>query len=171
MHGKTHPHYLTERHCRRGSERSKGRTRKREAEIEWTYAPRIPPGEYQAISRKASQYFDKQFQRWVCAVQFDIVSDSLSMEAIAQLTWFMNLGRHPNPRAGRRSRYWVEWIRANGGPPKRGDRLSPRVFQGRAAIVRVEYTKKTHDRGPVESELAYSVVRDVIEWQTGGRVQ
>ena len=159
--------------------RDRGRCRKRQPnssiqrvpEIEWAYRPRIPPGDYHAISRTASVYYDKQFKRWVCAVQFDIVSDSLLMETAARLTWFLNLGSRAKPRASRRSRYWVAWVQANGGPPKRGDRLAPRVFMGRLAIVRVEDTSKTHACGKVESEQAYSVIRDVIEWQTGGRLR
>jgi hypothetical protein len=146
----------------------KRQARSKEPEIEWTYAPRLPPGDYPAISRGAYRYFDGQFKRWVCAVQFDVVSESVSMETVARLTWFLNLGSRAKPRAGRRTRYWAAWIRANGGPPKRGDRLSPNVFTGRRAIVRVENTAKTHDCGHIESDEAYSVVRDVIEWQTGG---
>jgi len=140
-------------------------------EIEWAYRPRIPPGDYHAISRTASVYYDKQFKRWVCAVQFDIVGDSLALTTTVRLTWFLNLGKGPNPRAGRRTKFWAAWVRANGEPPKRRDRLSPSIFAGRSAVVRVEDTSKTHDSGNVESEQAYSVVRAVIEWQTGGRFQ
>jgi len=149
--------------CQRASERPT-----KQPDIEWKYLPRIPPGNYSAISRGASRYFDGQFKRWVCAVQFDIVSESASMEAIARLTWFLNLGSRAKPKAGRRTKYWAAWVRANGGPPKRGDRLSLNVFTGRRALVRVEDTAKTHDGGQLESEQTYSVVRDVIEWQTGG---
>jgi hypothetical protein len=99
------------------------------------------------------------------------VDESALMEGVARVTWFLNLGTGKKPHAGRRGKYWAAWIRANGGPPKRGDRLSPTVFAGRRAIVRVEDTSKTHDRSQVESEEAYSVVRNVIEWQTGGRAQ
>jgi len=139
-----------------------------DSEIEWTYTPRLPPGDYTAISRGAKAYFDHQFQRWVCGVQFDIMGDPVSTERIARLTWFLNLGSRPRPKAGRRTKYWTAWVRANGGPPKRGDRLSPNVFSGRVAVVRVGDTAKTHDRATVGSEYAYSVVRDVIAWQTGG---
>ncbi len=142
-------------------ERAKRRGRI-EPEIDWRYAPRIQPGDYHAISCSASPYFDKQFKRWVCAVQFEIVSESVLMESVARLTWFLNLGTHAKPHAGRRGKYWAAWVRANGGPPKRGDRLSPRVCVGRMAIVRVEDTTKTHDRGDVESDQAYSVIRDKL---------
>ena len=93
------------------------------------------------------------------------------MKTIAQLTWFLSLGDGAKPRASRRGKYWPAWVRANGGLPRRGDRLPPRVFVGRHAIVCVEDTTKTHDNGDIEPEFAYSVVRDVIEWKTGRRCQ
>ena len=139
----------------------------REPRIDWTYAARIPPGDYPAVSRNVRVYFDKQFKRWVCAVQFDIVTESL-MEKIARVAWFLNLGTGMKARAGRRSKYWAAWVRAKGGAPQRGDRLSPSVFTGRHAIVRVEDTSKSHDRDHVDPQQAYSVVRDVVSWETGG---
>lgn len=149
----------------------KERQNPRAPQIAWTYAPRIPSGNYHAISRSASVYFDSQFKRWVCAVRFDVFSDERMLEPTGRITWFLNLGSREKPRAGRRTKYWAAWFRANGGPPKRDDRLSPRLFERRAAIVRVEDTSKTHDCGHVESEQAYSVVRDVIEWRTGRHAQ
>ncbi len=56
------------------------------------------------------------------------------------------LGAGMKARADRRSKYWAAWVRAKGGAPQRGDRLSPNVFTGRHAIVRVEDTSKSHDR-------------------------
>src|SRR5262249_35251587 len=125
------------RRVNRGSTQHRGCN---ELDIDWMHFPRIPPGEYAAISRRAVRYFDNQFQRWVCAVQFDIVSDSLAMETIAPLMWFLNLGSRAKPYASRRGRFWAALVRANGGPPKRGDRLTLRVFEGRLATVRVEDT-------------------------------
>ena len=139
----------------------------REPEIAWAFVPRIAPGDHPAISRGASVYRDRQFKRWVCAVQFDILSSSL-MEVTARLTWFLNLGPREKPKAGRRTNYWAAWVKANGGPPKRRDRLSARVFEGRHAIVLVEDTRKTHGRAFIGAEESYSVVREVIEWRTGG---
>jgi hypothetical protein len=146
-------------------------TRWGEPQVQWRHAPRILPGNYPAISRTASIYFDKPFKRWVCAVHFDLFSDSSITENIARLTWFLSLGSRSKPRAGRRSNYWAAWIKANGALPKRDDRLSPRIFSRRLAIVRVEDTAKTHDGRNVEPQQAYSVIRDVIEWQTGGHAR
>jgi hypothetical protein len=113
-------------------------------------------------------YRDKGFRRWVCAVQFDILDGSL-INVLARLTWYLNLGSGKNPRAGRRSNFWSAWVQANGGPPRRRDRLTPRVFEARHATVLVTDTTKTHNSGEVSAVESYSVVRAVVEWHTGGR--
>lgn len=141
------------------------RRRQSEPEIDWQFVPRLPPGEYQAISRNASVYSDRQFKRHVCAVHFDVLNES-GMEVIGRCTWFLNLGSKDGPRCGRRSNYWRAWVKANGGPPKRSDRMSPCIFEDRCARVRLEDTTKDFRQVAVDSEMAYSVVREVIEWQT-----
>ncbi|PWU04167.1 MAG: hypothetical protein C5B51_17350 [Terriglobia bacterium] len=138
-----------------------------EPEISWTHVPRIEPGQYPARSRKANVYFDRQFKRWVCAVQFDVLDSSL-VEVIASLTWFLNLGPREKPKATRRSKFWTACLKANGGQPKRRDRITARIFEGRYAVVRVEDTRKNHRQIAVNRDECYSVIRDVIEWQTGG---
>jgi len=135
-------------------------------EISWTFTPRIDPGQYPAISRSATVYQDRQFKRWVCAVQFDVLDGSF-INVLARLTWYINLGSSDKPHAGRRGNFWAAWIRANGGPPKRNDRLSPRVFEYRYAMVAVEDTCKTHRQSVISAGEGYSVVRDVVEWHTG----
>lgn len=137
----------------------------REPEVEWAFRPRIEPGDYPAFSRGASIYRDAQYKRWVCAVQFEILDDSLT-RSIATLTWFLSLGSREKPRAGRRGNYWVAWVKANGGGPKRKDRVSPHIFERRHAKVRVEDTTKNHRQMPVGTDDCYSVIRDVIEWHT-----
>ena len=88
---------------------------RRKPEVSWHYCDRIEPGEYPARSRSANIYLDGYFHRWVCAVQFDILSDSL-FDVIARLTWYLNLDSRDRPHAGRRGRYWQAWTEANGGP-------------------------------------------------------
>ena len=145
---------------------SKTRTHRTEPEISWDYTPRLEPGEYPAIARSSSIYWDKQFKRWVCAVQFEILDDSRT-QLIARLTWYLNMGTREKPRAGKRGRYWAAWVKANGGSPKRGDRLTFRSVEGRAAIVKVEDTAKTHDQRTICAQQSYSVVRDVLRWESG----
>ena len=122
------------------------------------------PGEYVGYCRSTSVYLDKQFRRWVCAVQFDVF-DELGISILARLTWYLSLGSKRKPAASRRGNYWPAWIRANGAPPKRTDRMSPKVFEQRYAVVVVADTTKTHKAGSIDPDLSYSVIREVIEWK------
>jgi hypothetical protein len=63
-----------------------------EPEIEFYCPSRLEPGQYPAYCRSANTYHDHQFKRWVCAVQFDILSDSL-LEVLARVTRYLNLGK------------------------------------------------------------------------------
>ena|ERR1041385_1339103 len=162
--------YATSRNrqiCRVGGTTSRDQ---REHEISWTFTPRIDPGEYCAYCRTARIYRDRQFKRWICAVQFDVLDDSL-ITVQARLTWYLNLGSRERPHAGRRGHFWEAWVKASGGPPTRRDRLSPRVFVRRHALVRVEDTSRNHRQEAVIGDQSYSVIRDVIEWRTGGRLR
>ena len=138
-----------------------------EPEIIWRHCARIEPGNYPAYSRSAKAYFDHQFKRWVCVVQFDILDDART-KLLARITWYLNLGSGERPRASRRSNYWTAWVKASGRQPKRADRLTPHVFEKRYALVAVADTTKTHAQAAITSEESYSVVREVLTWETGG---
>lgn len=138
-----------------------------EVEITWTHTPRIDPGEYPAFCRSANIYRDGQFKRWVCAVQFDVLTSDIS-EVLARLTWFLNLGDGETPHATRRKNYWRAWVAANGSQPKRKDRLAPRVFARRYARVIVADTTKDFKQTAVTRDGAYSVIRRVVSWESGG---
>lgn len=140
--------------------------RDKEPEISWRYCQRIEPGKYCAYSRSVKVYRDGQFKRWICAIQFDILDGSLTT-VLARLTWYLNLGSRDEPRAGRRGAYWGAWVRANNGQPKRTDRLSPRIFVKRYSTVLVGDTTKDHRQITVTGQDSYSVVRDVLCWETG----
>jgi hypothetical protein len=133
--------------------------RKREPAIQWADYPRIEPGEYDATSGSARVYFDKAFRRHICMVRFVIVGDTT-----VKIPWFLNLGDKEAPSARRRSKYWAAWMQANGGPPKRGDRLSPRIFEHRAARILVADTTQNYCGEP--NFLTYSTVRNVLTWNT-----
>jgi hypothetical protein len=138
-----------------------------ETEITWRHVDRIAPGEYRAYSRSAAVYRDPGFRRWVCAVQFDVLDSAGG--TIARLTWYLNLGTRGKPHVGRRSNYWIAWVKAHAREPKRTDRLSPTVFEKRYAEVRVRDTAKDHRQVAVKQNEGYSVVGDVLNWETGGR--
>jgi hypothetical protein len=131
-----------------------------EPEIEWRDYPRIQPGSYFVYCRWAKQYRDPGFRRWTCLLRFNVLSDDL-LRSLGCVPCWLNLSGGEKPYAGRRSRYFAEWIRANGMAPMRGDRLSPRVFIGR--MTRVEIG----DTDPTKSPVPYSVVREILSWETG----
>lgn len=91
-------------------------------------------------------------------MRWDVLSND-AQQVIAECVplWFA-LGDGEKPRASKRGKYLPEWVRANGGPPKRGDRLSPNVFTKRIARVEI---------GDADSAVPYSVVRRIIRWETG----
>jgi hypothetical protein len=129
-----------------------------EQEIQWQDYDRIEPGAYPAYCRWAKRYFDRGFKRWTCLLRFDVLSSDF-MQVIARVPMWLNLGAKDKPHAGRRRRYFAEWVRANGGAPHRTDRLSPDVFTRRIARVEVADTK---------SDAPYSKVSKILSWETGG---
>jgi hypothetical protein len=131
-----------------------------EPEIQWRDYDRIEPGIYPAFCRWAKHYRDPGFKRWTCLLRFDVFSDDL-MRVMARVPFWMNLGAREKPHAGRRKRYFKEWVRANGESPARQDRLSPKVFVGRMARIEV---------GDTKGDAPYSVVREIVSWETGGRL-
>lgn len=142
------------------SPRKEGLARRRRADseaIEWKDYPRIMPGEYRAYCKWGKQYRDPGFHRWLCLLRWDVLTADLLRVVACVPLWFP-LGAADKPRASRRGKYLPEWIRANGGPPVRGDRLSPSVFVHRLARVEI---------GDTEGPVPYSVVRRIIEWETG----
>jgi hypothetical protein len=128
-----------------------------EPEIERAFSEgvRIASGTYLAYCRGARVYRDPGFQRWTCLLRFDVLTNG--GEFMAAVPMWMNLGRAQKASVSRRSIYLAEWVKANGGPPTRADRLSPRVFTRRMARVDVADT-----RGPIP----YSVVRRILSWET-----
>jgi hypothetical protein len=128
-----------------------------EPAIQWRDYARIEPGVYPAYCRWGRHYRDPGFKRWTCLLLFDVLSDDLT-RVLARVPMWMNLGEREKPYAGRRRKYFKEWVRANGSPPMRCDRLSPKVFTRRVARVEVDDTK---------GDTPYSKVRRIISWETG----
>jgi hypothetical protein len=136
------------------------RERRAETEIEWKEYPRIPPGEYPAYCEWGKHYKDPGFRSWKCLLRWVVLRGDLVTEIATLPQWFA-LGDGEKPHGSRRGNYLKEWVRANGGPPVRGDRLSPRVFTRRMARVQVG------DTDPEKSPVPYSVVRRIVSWETG----
>ena len=83
------------------------------------------------------------------------VNETLT-RTIAHVPFWLNLGDYDRPNASRRGRYFAEWCHANGGPPRRRDRLSDRVFCRRMTRVEV---------GDTLGPAPYSVVRRILVWE------
>jgi hypothetical protein len=132
----------------------------RETEVTFDQYVRIYPGEYYAHCTSFKTYRDPIYKRWVLRLRWDVLPSNSSVEPIARdVPMFFGLGVQAKPHAGRRSKYFAEWLRANGGPPSRVDRLSGSVFVGRAARVQIADT---------DSPVPYSVVRAILGFETGG---
>jgi hypothetical protein len=141
------------------SKQGPARERRPEPEIEWREYPLIQSREYPAYCKSAERYRDPQFKRWTCLLRWNVLTDDL-LTVIATVPQWLPLGDGENPRASRRGIYLREWVKANGGPPKRGDRLTRRVFTRRMARVEVG------DTDPEKSPVPYSVVRRIVSWET-----
>ena len=126
-----------------------------QTEIEFDYRDRFEPGEYPAYCRATKVWRDKQYRRWICTLQFDVRTEDL-LQVIGRVTMFLNLGKKERPHAGRRGKYWAAWLQANGGHPKRRDKLSQKVFERRMALIVI---------GDVPNKF-YSVVREIEGWET-----
>jgi hypothetical protein len=126
--------------------------------IEWREYLRIPPGQYLASCYWAKRYRDPGMRRWTCLLRWDVLSHDLLSTIAQRIPLWFALGEGEKPRASRRGKYLREWVRANGGPPGRGDRLSPNVFTRRVARVEI---------GDTNSPVPYSVVKRILQWETG----
>ena len=126
--------------------------------IEWTAYPRIEPGEYLANCYWAKRYRDPAMRRWTCLLRWDVLSGDLMTTVARCIPLWFGLGDGEKPHASRRGKYLREWVRANGSPPGRGDRLSPNVFTRKIARVQI---------GDTNSPVPYSVVRRILQWETG----
>jgi hypothetical protein len=134
------------------------RVRKGEtSDVTWSDYPRLQPGEYPAYSVRAKAYRDPQYKRWTSIVWFDVLAAD-QQTVLGRVPWWLCLGSRNKPHAGRRSKYFLAWIRAYGGTPLRGDRMSARVFTHRMARVLLRDTT-----GPAP----YSTVAEILSWETG----
>lgn len=86
--------------------------------------PRIPPGEYTArCTGFQGPQWVREFGRW--GLRLDFVLDPEEQAVCA----FYSLGENRNAfRIGPRSKYFKDWVRANGASPKPGQEMSPAVL-------------------------------------------
>lgn len=134
--------------------------------------PRYPEGEYDVICFKAVTYPDPRYRgrgkkdgqvrpTWKCRLDCYIVS---SQEPISG---FFNMGNESQAAVARGSEYRRVWIMANGKAPEKRQRMSKRVFVGKAYRVRVGDVRKTHDQRPHPDGAIYSTIKEFIACLTG----
>lgn len=78
------------------------------------------------------------------------------------LSLFATLTPDQNRRPSRAAKYFQLWVKANGGPPQRGQRMSPSVFAGYWK-VKIEWS-----RNKKTGELTMPIITELIERVAGG---
>ncbi len=123
--------------------------------------PRIPEGEYEAVctEAKVSLYLGKELRLYL---HFKIIAGEHEGKKIRGN---YNFDYKVFPTA---SKYYTDWSIANGALPRRRDRMTPRIFIGKAFLVKVrDAIPRYEDRTPKPEMFRYSVVDRIIERLTG----
>lgn len=129
----------------------------KEQENNWPVAPPsksdLPDGEYVAafLGADRRQWFGQQKIR----LRYEIVEPTA--HAGIRVFLFSTLPKSTSHR----HKYYELWVKANGGPPYRNDRMSPRVFRGYWK-VRVVWTMPRAGGHPMP------LVSDILERVAGG---
>lgn len=124
--------------------------------------PRIPTSEYDAVCYK-TETGRSWGGRTDIYILFRIIGGSQDGTEL-----FMACTYHPKRKLSQRYKYYQQWTLANGAPPKKGERLSPKVFCNKMYRVLVRDTQRRYSNGKLMPDiLQYSVVDSIIETQTG----
>jgi hypothetical protein len=128
----------------------------------WTGAerPRIPPGEYtgRCTGFQGPQWV-REFGRWGLRLDFVLDPEEQAVSA------FYSLGEDRNAfKIGTRSKYFKDWARANGGPPKHGQKMNPGVLVNPEIGYTVRVGDATKDsEGKVKDDaLVYSRIDRIL---------
>jgi len=117
---------------------------------------RYAPGEYDAECVAAHTYRNPLLRAWKCQLEFRLLGNG------AEVFAFLNLGKGEKPKAGRHSMYAGAWTIANGGPPRRRQTMSARVFKGKIFQVKVGDVISNYRGGAHHPSERYSVVREIV---------
>jgi hypothetical protein len=124
--------------------------------------PRYTPGEYLVRCTDARIYREPRFRAWKCRLTMAFTHER------GEVCKFLHMGRGEAPKAGRSSEFMRLWLLANGGRPKRGCTLTPRVFKGRFFTVMVGDTVRRFDGRDHPEAAVYSVVKEILEIKPEG---
>ena len=139
-------------------------TDKREVapKLVWTgpERPRIPAGEYTArCTNFQGPEWIFEYGRWGLRLEFTLDPDEQCVSA------FYALGEDPStPKFGARSKYYKDWVRTNGGPPKTGQEMSPEIFldEDLGYTVSVSDSKKDGEKKQKDAALVYSRIDKLL---------
>ena len=128
--------------------------------------PRIAPGEYTArcTSYQGPEWL-RTFGRWGLRLEFTLDPDEQIVSA------FYSFGEDRNaPKISPRTKYYRDWVRANGGPPKHGQEMHPEIFvSGELAFtVHVSDALKDGENRIKDDALVYSRIDKILEVQRPG---
>lgn len=117
----------------------------------------ISEGEYEAICFKFEKAF--AFGRQVLFLWFQICyGDFAGVELWVPFNLWKKSNKIPSG-----SKYWRAWSIANGGRPKRGDRMSPRIFLQRRFLISVVTVRRDSKQRDLPDFLQYSRGDDVLQ--------
>jgi hypothetical protein len=123
--------------------------------------PRIPSGEYTArCTGHQGPHWVIAFGRWGLRLEFVLDPDEQIVSA------FYPLGEdRAAPKIGVRSKFYKDWVRANGGPPRHGQAMSPEVFVNPEIgfMVHVSDAVKDGENSVKDDALVYSRIDKIIE--------
>jgi hypothetical protein len=83
-----------------------------------------------------------------------------------QVSIFYNLQENKDaPKIGTRSKYFKDWVRVNGGPPKHGEKMSAEAFlkADLSFTVRVSDAVKDGEGKVKDDAMVYSRVDRILE--------
>lgn len=123
--------------------------------------PRIPPGEYTGrCTGFQGPEWVRTFGRWGLRLEFALDPDEQIVSA------FYSLGEDRKTyKIGTRSKYFRDWVRANGGPPRHGQEMSPEIFLNPELgfTVHVSDTVKDGEGVAKDDALVYSRIDRILE--------
>ena len=123
--------------------------------------PRIPSGEYTArCTGFQGPEWTREFGSWKLRLEFVLAPDEQIVSA------FYTFGEDRNaPKIGTRSKYYRDWVRVNGGPPKHGQDMSPEIFKNAefGFTVHVGDAGKDSENRVKDDALVYSRIDKILE--------
>jgi hypothetical protein len=129
----------------------------RERESDWPIAPAsssdLPDGKYVAAFREAKR--NPWFGQPKVCLRYEIVEPAAF--AGIEVFLFATMPKKPSQQ----HKFYGLWVKANGGLPRRGDRMSSRVFRG-YWNVRVAWNVPTNGGHPMP------LVTELLERVAGG---